>query len=138
MDRGLELRSFGHIGIVVKDCEATAQSWSALLGIGPWTMMDHGNAKLAHATLGPVKFELIEPVAENIAEDDPPVRRLWLDFLNTQGEGLHHICAFVDDVDAAAGKLEAEGNKIIFLVPGESYVELADPGRVILEVQETP
>ena len=137
MGSGVKLDSFGHIGIVVKDCEATAERWSSLLGIGPWTIRDNpgGNLKIGHAAFGPVRFQLLEPLEENISENDPPARRMWLDFLNTKGEGLQHIAAYVDDVDAAAKKLEAEGGNIIFLAPGrEAYVEIGGPGSVILEL----
>ena len=126
MGSGVKLDSFNHIGIVVKDRDATAESWSSLLGIGPWTMANGAANKRARATLGPVQFQLLEPVVE---------KTLWADFLNNQGEGLHHIAAYVDDVDAAARKLEAEGSKIIFLSPGrEAYVEIGGPCSVILEL----
>ena len=126
----LKLDSFGHIGLVVKDCEATTKSWSSLLGIGPWTIRDVGALKLAFATLGPVQFELIEPVAENT---------LWADFLNAQGEGLHHICCRVDDVDAAVAKLVAEGGEVMVSTPGTfAYVNIGGPGSVILELLRSP
>ena len=137
MGSGVKLDSLGHIGIVVKDCEATAERWSSLLGIGPWqiAVVPGGNLKIGHAALGPIRFQLLESLEENIAEDDPPARRLWLDFLNAHGEGLHHIAAYVDDVDAAAKELEAEGGKIMFLAPGrEAYVEIGGPGSIILEL----
>ena len=40
MASGVKLDSYDHIGLVVKDCEATIGSWSSLLGIGPWTVRD--------------------------------------------------------------------------------------------------
>ena len=130
MASGVKLDSYDHIGLVVKDCEATIGSWSSLLGIGPWTVRDVGILKLAHASLGPVQFELIEPVAE---------KSLWADFLNTHGEGLHHICCRVDDVDVAAAKLVAEGGEVMVSTPGVfAYVDIGGPGSVIMELLKTP
>lgn len=130
MASGVKLDSYDHIGLVVKDCEATSKSWSSLLGIGPWTVRDVGILKLAHASLGPVQFELIEPLEE---------KSLWADFLNTHGEGLHHICCRVDDVDAAAAKLVAEGGEIMVSTPSVfAYVDIGGPGSVILELLKTP
>jgi len=129
MGSGIKLDSIGHIGLVVKDIEATTKSWSALLGIGPWTIQDVGDNKLAFATVGGVQFELIEPVAKDT---------LWTDFLETQGEGLHHICGRVPDVGDAVSKLEEEGNEILLSYPGFAYVNTKDPGSILLELLTTP
>jgi len=130
MGSTIKLDSFDHIGLVVKNCEATVKSWSSLLGIEPWDIRDFGANKMAFATLGPVKFELIEPVAQNT---------IWADFLNTQGEGLHHICGRVDDIDSAVAKLVAEGGEVMVSTPGAfAYVNIGGPGSVILELLKTP
>ena len=82
------------------------------------------------AALCPVQFQLIEPVAE---------KTLWADFLNTQGEGLHHICGRVDDVDAAVAKLVAEGGEVMVSTPDAfAYVNIGGPGSVILELVRSP
>ena len=127
---GFKLDSFDHVGLVVKDCEATTKSWSSLLGIGPWTIRDVGSLILAHATFGTVQFELIQPVEANT---------LWDKFLKTSGEGLHHVCARVADVDAAAAKLVEKGGEIMVSTPGVfAYVNIGGPGSVILELLKTP
>ena len=131
MASGVKMDSFDHIGIVVKDCEATVESWTSRLGIGPWRVSDVGFLKVAQASLGPVQFELLQPV-----EGRPS---LWADFLDAHGEGLHHVCSRVEDVDAAAAKLEAEGGKIMIATPGRmAYVEIGGPGSVIMELLKTP
>jgi len=123
---GLQLDSFGHIGLIVRNCEAAAESLSSRLGIGPWTFRDVGANKMAFASLGPVQFELIEPVAE---------KTIWAEFLNSHGEGLHHICGFVPDVDAAVAKLVEKGGEVLVSTPGIfAYVSLGEPGSIILEL----
>jgi hypothetical protein len=45
----------------------------------------------------------------------------------------------VDDVDAAAAKLVAEGGEIMVSTPGIfAYVDIGGPGSVILELLKTP
>ena len=130
MGNGVKVDSFGHIGLVVKDLDATVESWSSQLGIGPWTIRDVGDNKLAFATLGSVQYELIEPVKE---------KTLWADFLDTEGEGLHHICVRVADVDDAVAKLVAEGGEVMVRTPGTfAYVNTGGPGSIILELLRTP
>ena len=126
-----KLQSFGHLGLVVKDADATAKRWESLLGIGPWRIRDLGGPlRMAEVTLGSVLIHLYAPKPD-------ADKNLWADFLKTHGEGLHHICAVVDDVVAATKQLEAEGNKVIFLAEQlpESYVELSEPGHIIVELQ---
>ena len=135
MASGVKLESFDHIGIVVTDRDAAVESWSSRLGIGPWKTVDLMDLKIAVARLGPVGFHLYEPVLP----PPPGAKTIWADFLNTHGEGLHHICGRVADVDAATKQLEAEGGNVLFLIPGrESYVEIGGPGSVLLELQKTP
>ena len=50
--------------------------------------------------MGNVQLELVQPV------DGPSIYRDWID---THGEGLHHINFLVDDVDETAGVLVGEG-----------------------------
>jgi len=132
MGSAVKLNSVDHIGIVVRDMEAAVESWSSLLGIGPWTKWEiPGSIKGANAARsGGVMFELIEPVSETA---------FHAEFLRTHGEGLHHICVLVDDVDAATKELEAEGGQIIFLNPGvASQVEIGGPGSISLELRREP
>ena len=124
------LDNFDHDGVVVKDAEATAESWESKLGIGPWKIRDVGILKLAHARVGSQQYELLEPL------DD---KSLWAKFLAAHGEGLHHICYTVADVEAAAAKLVEDGGTIMTSIPNRmAYVEIGGPGSVILEILKTP
>ena len=126
----VKLDSFGHIGLVVKDLDATTKAWSSLLGIGDWNVKDVGALKLAFGTLGSVEFELIEPVKEGT---------LWADFLKAEGEGLHHLSGRVADVDAMVAKLVAEGGEVMIHTPGTfAYVRTGGPGSIVLELSKTP
>ncbi len=131
MESAVKLDTFDHFGLVVKDIKAASESWSAKLGIANWKFTPGDIVKLAHAKIGPVQYELIEPVEGKTS--------LWADFLETQGEGLHHICHTVADVDEAAAKLVEEGGTIMIAIPKwMAYVEIGGPGSVILELLRTP
>ncbi len=122
--------TYDHTGVVVKDAQATADSWSKQIGCGPWKFTDAGQLKLAHAMLAGVQYELLEPLEDT---------SLWAKFLAEHGEGLHHICYKVADVDDTATKLEAEGGTIMTRIPKwMAYVQIAGPGSVIIELLRSP
>ena len=89
-----------HIGIVVKDIEASLDHWTVFLGLDerPAIIIAEGHAanptqyrgnpskakaKLAFMSLENIQVELIEPIDEEASH--------WKEFLDTKGEGVHHI-----------------------------------------------
>ena len=131
-----KLETVDHIGIVVRDCEKVTETWERMFGIGPWAFITsagvtdaEGNpieVKFAFAYLGDLEIELIQVVKGKI---------LHSEFLETHGEGLHHLGFFVDDVDGEAANRVAQGAKIIMQKPGEwIYLDCSGPGGVIFEL----
>ena len=129
-------KTVDQIGIVVRDIDKVIESWSRLFGIGPWSFRDVDRtaergrpykARLAFANMGPLQIELIQPSAEG--------RIFHSDFLETVGEGLHHIAFRVDDIDGEASNLVAQGAKVVDTGPGQhAYLETGGPGGVIFEL----
>jgi len=95
------------VGIIVADIEDKAESWASFLGLEekPAIIMAssservpteyRGNqtdasAKLAFIRLENITIELIEPVGDHST---------WSEFLETQGEGVHHIAFDVKDMN---------------------------------------
>jgi len=92
------------VAIVCRDIESTSKRWAVVLGVDPpqihTTKPGHaaklvyrghpsdGQAKLAFIQLGQVTLELIQPVGGDTA---------WKEFLDTHGEGVHHIAFQVAD-----------------------------------------
>lgn len=89
-----------HIGIVVRDIEKSRAQWVKFLGLenapnivvatgheaNPTQYRGHpstAQAKLVFMTLDNLQVELIEPIG-----DEPSH---WREFLETKGEGVHHI-----------------------------------------------
>jgi methylmalonyl-CoA/ethylmalonyl-CoA epimerase len=64
-------------------------------------------------------------------------------FLEKHGQGLHHICVFVDDVAAKLAELKERGFRLIDEAPREgaggtriAFVHPSGTGGVLLELQE--
>lgn len=97
------------VGIVVRDIEAKIRDYKDL-DIGPWEIRDFKDegslnfrAKMAFCRLGNILLKLIEPESESI----------FSDFLEKNGENIHHLKMEVDDYEKALGYLRSKGVKVI-------------------------
>lgn len=100
------IKKIDHVSVVVKNLDEGLKAYENLLGIKPShveTVPDQG-IKAAMLVLGDVEIELIEPISA-----DSGVAK----FLEKKGEGVHHICFEVDDVDKELQSLAARGVDLI-------------------------
>lgn len=100
------IKRVDHVAIVVKNLDEGLKTYEALLGIKPShteTVPDQG-IKAATLVVGTVAIELIEPI-----NPESGVGK----FLEKRGEGVHHICFEVDDVDKQLDSLAAKGVQLI-------------------------
>ena len=126
-----------HVGIAVRDIDEACARYQRLLGAEPAGRPVVAAQGVAVAFLrlpGEARLELIAPLDET-----SPVHR----FLERRGEGLHHVCILVDDIDTVLERLVAaevplvdacarpgaEGSRIAFLRP-EAL------GGVLLELKQ--
>ena len=134
-----------HVGICVKDIDATVKFYTDVFGIGPFTFRDvtYDNAtyygkiagyrgKRAFAQLGPMVLELIELV------DGPTIQE---DFLKQHGEGLHHLGFEVDNLKASIEAAVRRGLTITQSFTrsdgsGFAYVDSDRIGGTIFEIVE--
>ena len=131
----LTVPAVDHVGIVVHDVDEVARTWEEWFGIGPWlTVTTEGidsagnglQVKRSYALSGDVEVELIQ-----VLEGETPHRQ----FLETHGEGLHHVGFFVDDLERDATNLVAHGARAVMETPGESiFLESGGPGGAIFEL----
>ncbi len=113
----LPFSQIDQVGLVVRDIGKAIEHYSSL-GIGPFeslniTLVDRkiygkpaDNTKhiVKVAQMGRVQLELIQHVAgESIHKE----------FLESKGEGVDHLCSFVDDFDGEVAKLVEKGFKVI-------------------------
>ena len=138
-DPELALKAVDQVSFAVKDIDETIESWSSMYGIGPWTFAENGGKdakgrpwkiRMAFAYLGPVQIELVQCTVGRIFQSR---------FLDTWGEGLHHLGFYVDDLDAQVEKLVAKGAKLFVHDPGRfAYLDSGGPGGAIFELMQRP
>src|SRR5260221_14258963 len=95
-----------HLGIAVRDLAAARRTFEALLGakaLGEETVPSEA-VRVAFFRVGESSFELLEPTAETSAVAK---------FLEKRGEGIHHVCLAVDDVDAEVERLRGQGFQFV-------------------------
>ncbi len=96
-----------HIGIAVKNLKESAALFERVLGLKPSAIEDVPCQQVSEAIyrVGEgIEIDLLEPTGP-----DSAVAR----FLERRGEGLHHICFEVDDVNAELKKMEEKGVELI-------------------------
>ncbi len=104
------MKKIEHIGIAVKDLEASNALFEKLLGAPAYkteTVASEG-VRTAFFGAGPNKVELLEAL-----NDASPVAK----FLEKRGEGVHHIAFLVDDIVAELARLKKEGFVLLNEVP---------------------
>jgi len=132
MGNGVKMERFDHFGLVVKDINAAIETCTSQLGIGPWAeIYDGGEVWCVKGMVGPVVFELVQP--------KEGVPSLWADFLNTHGEGLHHLCFRTADVDGVVDNAVAQGGEEYFRNAFDAssymaYVKTGGPCSVVVEL----
>jgi len=106
-----------HVGTVVKDLDASIKYYSESFGLGPFNVSESsrsgalirgksGNYKLrqAFAEMGQTLLELSEVV------EGRPIQK---EFLEKNGEGVHHLGFVVEDLDVQVAELQKRGFKVI-------------------------
>lgn len=100
------IKKVHHVGVVVRDMEQAMRFYRDLLGLSVHKieiLYDQG-VKAALLTLGDSEIELLEPIVA-----DNGVAR----YLERKGEGLHHICFEVGDVERDLSELKTRGIEMI-------------------------
>ena len=147
--RGLEIIQ---VAVVVRDLEAYATRQSQLLGNGPWRVYEFGPHMMARyeyrgmpatgRTLvalndGHPQIEILQPLSGRSTHQD------WLD---EHGQGLHHVGAVVDSVDAVVAAANDEDVGVLssgegFGADGSgrfAYLDTHSRLGMIIEVIEPP
>jgi methylmalonyl-CoA epimerase len=101
-----------HVGAVVRSLDEARALYQDTLGVRllkEAVMPDQG-VRAALLALDGGLFELLEPI-----EPETGVAR----FLESRGEGMHHVCLEVDDIRATLGDLKARGVPLVDEEPRE-------------------
>ncbi len=95
-----------HIGIAVKDLEASNELFATLLGKPHYKMEEVASehVKTAFFQNGEAKIELLEA-----SSPDSAIAK----YIEKKGEGIHHIAFEVDDIHAEMNRLVNEGFQLL-------------------------
>jgi len=96
------MRKIEHIGIAVKDLEASNNLFEKLFGAPAYKeeAVESEGVKTSFFMNGPNKIELLEAT-----NPDSPIAK----FIEKKGEGIHHIAFDVEDIEAEMKRLADEG-----------------------------
>ena len=99
-----------HIGIAVKDIEASNELFSKLYGKPPYKSeaVESEGVTTSFFQSGPNKIELLEATNPN-----SPIAK----FIEKKGEGIHHIAFDVTDIYAEIERLKGEGFTVLNETP---------------------
>jgi len=130
-----EVVGLDHLGIAVKDPRARLKVWAEALGLDVVHVekVPSEGVRTWFLDAGGIHVELLEPL-----DDTGPVGK----FLTGRGEGIHHVCFRVDDIEAAVARLVAAGIEPV----GEiregaggarvAFLHPRDTGGVLVELAE--
>jgi methylmalonyl-CoA/ethylmalonyl-CoA epimerase len=124
-----------HIGIAVKSLDAATAIYRALgLEIEHTETVETQKVRTAFLSVGDSNLELLEPTSP-----ESPIAK----FIEKRGEGIHHICLRVDDIEAHLARLKSEGYRLIneAPVPGAhgcrvAFLHPAAGNGVLIELSE--
>lgn len=128
--------SIHHIAIVVRDLDAALALYRDALGLEMTERREvpTEGIEIAFLPAGEGEIELLRPL-----DKESGVAR----FLEKRGEGLHHICLAVEDVEAATERLQEAGAQLLSEEPrvnehGTRYVFVHPKSThgVLLELYE--
>lgn len=104
------MRKIEHIGIAVKDIEASNQLFDLLFDKPHYKIeeVESEGVKTSFFECGPNKIELLQATNEN-----SPIAK----FIEKKGEGIHHIAFAVDDIYAEIERLKTKDFRMIHETP---------------------
>jgi len=114
---------FGHVCLVVKDMDKAIRHFETL-GVGPFPPFIGGpegmaltertyrgntsdydmDLRLCRGGMGGLDIELIQPLKG---------KSIYNEFLDEKGEGVHHVCYNVEDIDKEIADMVKAGFKVI-------------------------
>ena len=95
-----------HIGIAVKNLEASNKLFTSLLGAEPYKMeaVESEGVHTSFFKVGPNKIELLEGLSKESTISK---------FIEKKGEGIHHIAIEVENIEEEILRLKKEGFTMI-------------------------
>jgi len=101
-----KIKNINHVAIVVENIEDSLEFWRDQLGLA----LDHVEdvpsqaSKVAFIPVGEGEVELVQPTDMESGLGK---------YLEKRGEGMHHLCIEVEDIDGMLADLKAKGVRLI-------------------------
>jgi len=131
------IRKVNHFAIVVHNIEEALQVYEGALGLELAEVKEvpEQEVRIAFLPVGESEIELVEPLTaeSGVAK-----------FLEKRGEGFHHVCFEVDDIEAALRDLAAKGIRLIDQQPRQgahgraAFLHPKSAHGVLIELIEKP
>jgi methylmalonyl-CoA/ethylmalonyl-CoA epimerase len=138
----IPLTNLSHVGLAVKDAEATAKFLSSVWDIGTPEVNDYEpepgdliagepfKVRLVFIKFGTHMIELLQPLDN---------KSIWAKFIKEKGEGIHHIAYGVSNYDEMVKTMQKQGHPMLvaarFKGCGWCYFA-TNPGGYVIEFRE--
>ncbi len=102
----MKLSHIEHIGIAVKDLQASIKFYEEVLGLACYAIEEVKDQKVKTAffMLGGTKIELLEST-----DPEGPIGK----FIEKKGEGVHHLAFAVEGIENALATLKDKGVQLV-------------------------
>ncbi len=128
------LQGINHIGIAVKSLDEAVKGYGALGAKQEGPVHKAADMNAVMLDVGGSNLELMEPAGSGV------IGR----FLESRGEGVHHICIQVDDIVAALASLKAQGVRLVDEKPRQgleglvAFIHPKSLNGVLVELVQVP
>lgn len=132
------LKKINHIAIAVNNIEEAAKFYQEVMGLtlSGVEVVTAQKTRVGFFKIGESNIELVQP-----AEPDSPLTK----FLETKGQGIHHLCFEVDDIEAEVKSFLEKGATMIDQKPRPgahgtkvAFVHPKSSNGVLIELCELP
>jgi methylmalonyl-CoA/ethylmalonyl-CoA epimerase len=144
----LRLPKVHHIGAVVKDIDEGIKYYSSNFGLGPFNLIDHSRkGAFIHGKLGDYRIkQAFAKMGQTLLELNQVVegRPIQQEFLETRGEGVHHLGFVVDDLEEEVARFRKKGFGVIqsYTAPHNdvrfAFVDTGKVGGLVFELVWLP
>jgi methylmalonyl-CoA/ethylmalonyl-CoA epimerase len=130
-----QIKKINHVAIVVRDIEESLKFWESALGLELHHVEDVPSqaSKVAFIPIGDSEIELVQPTTQDSG---------MASYLEKRGEGMHHLCIEVDDIEAKMKELKDAGVRLINetaqVLPGRkmAFIHPKAASGVLVELYE--
>ena len=128
--------ALNHVAVVVEDMEKSLLFWRDVLGIELHELRDvpAEKSQVAFLPVAGTEVELVMPTS-----DDSGIAK----YLAKRGQGMHHLCLEVDDIEGMMSQLKARNIRLINEEPRTStdgkkyaFIHPESTGGVLVELYQ--